>query len=287
MLNVIYDGQCSFCVRALKVCGALDMRRALCFHDATARQQVHTVFPELLRADFDNAMFAVAPGRRVTRGFFAFRSLLWESPLLWPLLLVFYFPGASWIGPNTYAWVAKNRRRFDCKTANWSATRRITATRRWRTSTRSVSGRTSPSRTEAAATGRRRRSMAIAAGCMDDADGACCHEHPEARATSCRWLQSRTRHASVDRRRPAAWAAGPSGGRYRHVVEGHERCPTTIRDDHCIASTLRGHGWSTRTPQITFVVNSSATATSATAASCGTSTGCPPSGRGDCWVAAL
>ena len=53
----------------------------------------------------------------------------------------------------------------------------ITATRRWWTSTRSVSGRTSPSRTEAAATGRRRRtrrrrSMAIAAGCMDDADGA-------------------------------------------------------------------------------------------------------------------
>ena len=60
---------------------------------------------------------------------------------------------------------------------NWSATRGITATRRWWTSTRSVSGRTSPSRTEAAATGRRRRtrrrrSMAIAAGCMDDADGA-------------------------------------------------------------------------------------------------------------------
>ena len=42
-----------------------------------------------------------------------------------------------------------------------------------------------------------------------------------------------------------AWAAGPSGGRSRHVVDVHERCPTTIRDDHGIASTLRGHWWST------------------------------------------
>ena len=53
------------------------------------------------------------------------------------------------------------------------------------------------------------------------------------------------RHASVDRRRHAPWAAGPSGGRYRHIVDVHERCPTTIREDHGIASTLRGHGWST------------------------------------------
>ena len=52
-------------------------------------------------------------------------------------------------------------------------------------------------------------------------------------------------HASADRRRHAAWAAGPSGGRSRHVVDVHERCPTTIRDDHGIASTLRGHWWST------------------------------------------
>ena len=51
------------------------------------------------------------------------------------------------------------------------------------------------------------------------------HEHPEARADSCWWLQSRTRHASADRRRHAAWAAGPSGGRSRHVVDVHERCP--------------------------------------------------------------
>ena len=115
MLHVIYDGQCGFCIRSLKVCRALDLRRALRFHDASARQQVYANFPELTGADFENAMFAVAPDRSVTRGFFAFRRILWESPLMWPLIPLFYFPGAGIIGPRAYAWVARNRSRFGCE----------------------------------------------------------------------------------------------------------------------------------------------------------------------------
>lgn len=114
MLDVIYDGQCGFCVRALRVCRALDLRGALRFHDANARAKVYSGFPELSDADFDNAMFAVAPDRSVTRGFFAFRRLLWESPPMWLFLPLFYFPGTGWIGPRIYAWVARNRRRFGC-----------------------------------------------------------------------------------------------------------------------------------------------------------------------------
>jgi predicted DCC family thiol-disulfide oxidoreductase YuxK len=114
MLHVIYDGQCGFCVRALRLCRLLDVRRALRFHDATARPEIHARFPELEHADFENAMFAVGPDGRVTRGFFAFRQILWESPLMWPLLLPFYFPGSGWLGPRIYAWVARNRYRFGC-----------------------------------------------------------------------------------------------------------------------------------------------------------------------------
>ena len=114
MLHVIYDGQCGFCVRSLKWCRALDVRHAFQFHDANARQKVFAQFPELEGADFENAMFAVAPDRTVTRGFFAFRRMLWESPLMWPLIPVFYFPGAGILGPRVYAWVARNRGRFGC-----------------------------------------------------------------------------------------------------------------------------------------------------------------------------
>jgi predicted DCC family thiol-disulfide oxidoreductase YuxK len=118
MLHVIYDDQCGFCIRSLKVCRALDVGRRLRFHGAAAvrRQREGTpAFPQLANADFENAMFAVAPDGSVTRGFFAFRRLVREVPLLWPLLVPLYFPGSALIGPRIYAWVARNRGRFGCK----------------------------------------------------------------------------------------------------------------------------------------------------------------------------
>jgi predicted DCC family thiol-disulfide oxidoreductase YuxK len=115
VLDVVYDGRCGFCVRSLSVCRALDVRSALRYHDANARPQVHAAFPELAGADFENAMFAVTPDRRVARGFFAFRRILWESPLMWPLLPLFYFPGSGLVGPKVYAWVARNRGSFGCE----------------------------------------------------------------------------------------------------------------------------------------------------------------------------
>lgn len=116
MLHLIYDGQCGFCIRAMNVCRALDVRGALRFHDANARQEVVAAFPELKEADFENAMFAVDPDRRVTRGFFAFRRILRESPLMWLLVPLFYLPGTRWLGPKVYAWVARNRGRLGCET---------------------------------------------------------------------------------------------------------------------------------------------------------------------------
>ena len=116
MLDIIYDGQCGFCVRSLRISRALDVRHRLRFHDANARAQTVAAFPELRDADFENAMFAVSPDRRSYRGFFAFRRLIWESPLTWPLLPLFYLPGAGIIGPRVYAWVARNRGRFGCET---------------------------------------------------------------------------------------------------------------------------------------------------------------------------
>jgi len=116
MLDIIYDGQCGFCVRSLRICRALDVRHRLRFHDANARAQTIAAFPELQNADFDNAMFTVSPDRRTYRGFFAFRRLIWESPLTWLLLPIFYFPGTGIIGPRAYAWVARNRSKFGCET---------------------------------------------------------------------------------------------------------------------------------------------------------------------------
>ena len=129
MLHVIYDDQCGFCIRLLRVCRAFDTAGRLRFlgsssfrlkPEATealpeATEALPEATGELANADFDNAMFAVAPDGRVTRGFFACRRIIRELPLLWPLLPLAYFPGSGWIGSHVYAWVARNRHRLGCE----------------------------------------------------------------------------------------------------------------------------------------------------------------------------
>lgn len=114
-VHVIYDGQCDFCIRALRVARALDVFGLLHFHDAHERPAIDAAFPALAGIDLDEAMYAVTADGAVDRGFFAFRRLAWLSPLTWPLLPLFYLPGSGLVGPRIYAWIARNRHRFGCR----------------------------------------------------------------------------------------------------------------------------------------------------------------------------
>ena len=118
-LHLVYDGDCAFCTRTLSVCQRLDVRHHLVLHDSRSRAAVLAQFPFLVDADLEDAMFAVR-GDRTWRGFFAFRQVVRQLPLTWILLPLFYAPGASWMGPRMYAWVARNRRRLGCATATCS-----------------------------------------------------------------------------------------------------------------------------------------------------------------------
>ena len=113
-VNIIYDGNCGFCVRSLKILSALDVRGLLRFHKSQ-NAETFAQFPGLRGADVADAMYAVAGDELPQRGFFAFRRVLWSSPLMWPLLLLFYLPGASFAGTRIYAWVARNRESFGCE----------------------------------------------------------------------------------------------------------------------------------------------------------------------------
>jgi predicted DCC family thiol-disulfide oxidoreductase YuxK len=115
MLHVVYDGQCRFCRRTLRVCRALDVRRRLVSHDATNRGAIVARFPVLAGADFDSAMFAVTAQGTVYRGFFAFRRMMRESPLTWPVLPFLYLPYSGRIGQHLYGWIARNRYRLGCQ----------------------------------------------------------------------------------------------------------------------------------------------------------------------------
>lgn len=113
-VHIIYDGHCGFCIRSLNAIGALDVRGVLRFHDLH-ESRTFDEFPNLRGADVEDAMYAVAEGETPQRGFFAFRRVLWSSPLMWPLLPLFYFPGVSFAGTRVYAWVARNRKSFGCE----------------------------------------------------------------------------------------------------------------------------------------------------------------------------
>ena len=114
-LDIIYDGHCGFCMRSLKVVKTLDLLEKLRLHDSHD-PTIFERFPELWGADLDDAMYTLAKGELRYAGFFAFRRLIWSSPLTWALLPVFYFPGASFFGPRIYAWVARNRSKLGCGT---------------------------------------------------------------------------------------------------------------------------------------------------------------------------
>ena len=118
ILHVVYDGQCAFCIRALRVSRALDCRGALRFHDSHDAATT-TRFPILRNADLDEAMYVVAEGGGVYSSFFGFRRMAWSSPFTWPLLPLLYAPGAGYVGPKVYGWVARHRRQLGCRTDVW------------------------------------------------------------------------------------------------------------------------------------------------------------------------
>lgn len=113
--TVIYDGDCGFCQRSLKRLRSTDVLDRFTYLDFHEKTEVERRFPSLRGADFENAMYAIDPAGRSFRGYFAFRRLIWASPLLWPLIPLFYFPGASLVGPKVYAWIANHRSRLACK----------------------------------------------------------------------------------------------------------------------------------------------------------------------------
>jgi predicted DCC family thiol-disulfide oxidoreductase YuxK len=117
MIDIVFDGQCGFCVHALTRLRRMARRNVFRLHDANDREAVLARFPMLEGAALDEAVFAIAPRGDVFRGFFAFRRMLWASPWLFPLLVLFYAPGASLLGPRIYAWVSRRRRSLGCAAA--------------------------------------------------------------------------------------------------------------------------------------------------------------------------
>jgi len=122
-LDIVYDAQCSFCVRVLRALVRLDRAHVLTLHASDDVPAVIARFPELASADLSDAMFAVSRDG-VTRGYFAFKQIVRRVRLARIFLPLFYVPGADVAGPVIYGWIARHRTALGCEAAKCDRVRR-------------------------------------------------------------------------------------------------------------------------------------------------------------------
>ncbi len=92
-LKVIYDGNCGFCRSSVAKLKAMDWFGRLTYDP---------FFEHLSEVK-------VVEGDKTYGGFDAFRRLCFVVPLLYPLLVFVYLPGAAFIGRRVYAFIADHR----------------------------------------------------------------------------------------------------------------------------------------------------------------------------------
>jgi len=95
--KIIYDGDCGFCRSSVRALQVMDLWGKLEYVPGPKGLSE-------MRLEF--------PDGKTYGGFFAFRRLVWMLPMLYPLVIVAYFPGAGCLGPLAYRWIARNRSVF-------------------------------------------------------------------------------------------------------------------------------------------------------------------------------
>lgn len=119
-LVVLFDGRCGFCKASVRFLRALDWRHRLLFvnfYDPAVRAQ-HA--PTIDLRELQKAMHVKSVDGSFSKGFYAFRMLAWELPLLLILVPFLYVPGVPMIGERVYGWVAGHRRHYHPEAAERS-----------------------------------------------------------------------------------------------------------------------------------------------------------------------
>jgi len=107
-MEMIYDGNCGFCVRSMAWLLAFDGLRQIKIRDFRT-----TPSAVVTNAQMEKALYLVRPDGRALPGFEAYRYLALRVPGLWWLVPLFYVPLLSRLfGRPIYNWVAANRGRL-------------------------------------------------------------------------------------------------------------------------------------------------------------------------------
>lgn len=155
-LVLVYDGAVGFCSRVVRVVRGLDVLGRVELRDAVSEwRALSQRFPALRQQACLEEMHVVASnGRRIYRGFRAYRALAWHLPAGWLVLPFLYLPGAALVGDAVYRHIASRRSRAcllvpaDGPMRRRPVPDRETSERERRTWTPGTAGNTAPARTE-------------------------------------------------------------------------------------------------------------------------------------------
>ncbi len=113
-MDVLYDGLCPVCRRAVRVLASLDIFRRLEFRDfrrLDVAEYNSSHDQRLTPGDLEQEMYVVWRGRAYG-GFYAYRAMAVGIPLFWPLVPGLFLPGISRLGVSVYRYVARRRSRL-------------------------------------------------------------------------------------------------------------------------------------------------------------------------------
>ncbi|MCB9771110.1 MAG: DUF393 domain-containing protein [Candidatus Omnitrophica bacterium] len=110
--KVVFDGHCQFCCASVEMIKVMDLFGRLTFVDYQTVLDFSTLHRDLTKKKGHSQLYLIDSHGDLYGGFFAFRRMTLLLPMLYPTLLLVYFPGASILGSLLYRWVAQNRYLF-------------------------------------------------------------------------------------------------------------------------------------------------------------------------------
>lgn len=108
---MVFDGECGFCVRSIRLGRSLDWLGRIEWVPR-ADSALRARYPLLNEADSANRMLSIRPDGTVLGGFRAVRDIGLQCPLTFLPCLILYLPGADRLGDPLYRWIARNRHRL-------------------------------------------------------------------------------------------------------------------------------------------------------------------------------
>lgn len=117
--TVIFDGECGFCQRSIKLGKRLDWLHRM---DWRARLEpgLKETFPQLSGEETQRRMVSIRKDGKTYGGFFAVRDIMVHLPLTFVPALILYVPGISLLGVPVYQWIATHRHHFGGKSDSCS-----------------------------------------------------------------------------------------------------------------------------------------------------------------------